>query len=68
MRVVILLASSCGLRVGAIPGLSVGSLEDVKDLYKITVYENEAEEYIVFCTNECKKSIKDYHCHAGAVR
>lgn len=60
MRVVILLASSCGLRVGAIPGLSVGSLEDVKDLYKITVYENEPEEYIVFCTNECKKSIKDY--------
>ena len=25
MRAVILLASSCGLRIGAIPGLSVGS-------------------------------------------
>lgn len=54
MRVVILLASSCGLRIGAIPGLSVGSLEEVKDLYKITVYENEPEEYTVFCTSECR--------------
>ena len=48
MRVVILLASGCGLRIGAIPSLSVGSLEEYKDLYKITVYENEPEEYIVF--------------------
>ena len=50
MRVVILLASGCGLRIGAIPCLSVGSLEEYKDLYKITVYENEPEEYIVFTT------------------
>jgi site-specific recombinase XerC len=28
MRCVVLLASSCGLRVGSIPGLSVGSLEE----------------------------------------
>ncbi|MDP9197016.1 MAG: hypothetical protein M3O24_00405 [Thermoproteota archaeon] len=60
MRVVILLASSCGLRIGAIPGLSVGSCEEVKGLYKITVYENEPEEYIVFCTNECRRAITDY--------
>ncbi len=60
MRVVILLASSCGLRVGAIPGLSVGSLEEVKDLYRITIYENEPEEYIVYCTNECRKAIDSY--------
>jgi len=60
MRVVILLASSSGLRVGAIPGLSVGSLEEVKDLYRIIVYEGEPEEYLVYCTNECRKAITDY--------
>ena len=60
MRVVILLASGCGLRIGAIPGLDVGSLEEYKDLYKITIYENEPEEYIVFSTSEGKKAIQNY--------
>ena len=56
----ILLASSWGLRIGAIPGLNVGSCEEYKDLYKITVYENQAEEYIVFSTSELKKEIISY--------
>jgi hypothetical protein len=60
MRVVILLASSCGLRIGAIPSLSVGSLEEYKSLYSITIYENTAEEYIVFSTSELKKEIISY--------
>jgi hypothetical protein len=60
MRVVILLASGCGLRVGAIPSLSVGSLEEYKGLFKITIYENEPEEYIVFATSELKKEILSY--------
>jgi site-specific recombinase XerD len=60
MRVVILLASGCGLRIGAIPGLNVGSLEEYKGLYKITIYENEEEEYIVFSTSEGKKAIQNY--------
>jgi hypothetical protein len=60
MRVVILLGSGCGLRIGAIPGLSVGSLEEYKGLYKITVYENQAEEYTVFSTSELKKAIDSY--------
>jgi site-specific recombinase XerC len=60
IRVVILLASSCGLRIGAIPILKVGSLKEVNDLYQITVYENEQEEYIAFCTSECRKAIEDY--------
>ena len=60
MRLVILLASSCGLRIGAIPGLSVGSLEEYKDLFKITIYENQSEEYTVFSTSELKKEILSY--------
>ena len=60
MRCVILLASSCGLRVGAIPGLSIGSCEEYKDLFKITIYENQPEEYVVFSTSELKKEILSY--------
>lgn len=60
MRVVILLASGCGLRIGSIPGLNVGSCEEYKGLYKITIYENEPEEYTVFCTSECRKAIDSY--------
>ena len=34
---------------------------DKGELYKVTVYENEPEEYITFCTTECKeKGIDPY--------
>jgi site-specific recombinase XerC len=59
MKCVILLCSH-GLRIGAIPGLNVSSLEEYKDLYKITVYEGLAEEFIVFSTTELKKVIDSY--------
>lgn len=60
MRAVILLLSSTGIRIGAVPGLKAGSCEEIKDLYKITIYENEPEEYTVFCTSECRKAIDAY--------
>jgi hypothetical protein len=60
MRCVVLLASGCGLRIGAIPGLNVGSCEEYKGLYKITVYENQPEEYTVFSTTEGKRAIQNY--------
>ena len=61
MRAVILILSSTGARIGSFTGLSIGNLEVVKDLYKITIYENEPEEYTVFCTSECKtKGIDPY--------
>ena len=56
MRAVILILSSTGVRVGSLPSLDVGSLEEIKDLFSILVYENQPEEYIVFCTNECRKN------------
>ena len=55
MRAVILLLCTSGQRIGSLPNLSVRSLKEVGDLYKITVYENEPEEYITFCTPECRK-------------
>jgi integrase len=56
-RVVILLMASAGMRVGAIHLLKIRNLEKVEkyQLYKITVYENEDEEYITFCTPECAR-------------
>lgn len=57
-RCIILILSSTGCRIGFLSSATVGSLEEVKgkDMYKITVYENEPEEYTVFCSSECKKS------------
>lgn len=60
MKVVILLCSSAGLRIGAIPLLNWGSLKEVDDIYQITVYENEPEKYVTFCSSECKKAILTY--------
>jgi site-specific recombinase XerD len=56
MRALILILSSAGLRINGLCGLTVGSLQEANDgkLYQITVYENEPEEYVTFCSSECK--------------
>lgn len=65
LKVVIHLAC-CGLRIGSIPDLSIGSYQGVsvpasgQDLYKISVYEGEPEAYVTFCTSECRKAIDAY--------
>ena len=35
-------------------------MEEYKDLFKITIYENQPEEYVVFSTSELKKEILSY--------
>lgn len=55
-RVIILLAGSSGVRIGAIPSLRFGNLEN----YKLTVYEGFKEEYFTFITPECKQAIEIY--------
>jgi integrase len=61
-RTIILLMASTGIRVGALPSLKIRSLERIEKygLYKITVYENEDEEYITYCTPECARAIDSY--------
>ena len=61
-RVAILLMSSSGIRVGALTSLKQRNLEriDKYNIYKVTVYENEDEEYITFCTPECATAIDSY--------
>jgi integrase len=66
MRTVILLLASTGMRIGAIPSLTLSNLEtiDIENsgikIYKITVYENHHEEQFTYCTPECAKAIDEY--------
>ena len=64
MKAVILLLSSTGMRIGAIPGLRLRNLERIEienfSIYKITVYENDKEEHCTYCTSECAAAIDNY--------
>jgi hypothetical protein len=53
---------SAGLRRGAIPSLKLKDLDEINqhDVYKITVYKKEQEQYTTFCTPECRKHIGQY--------
>jgi len=55
-KVLILLMESGGIRRGAIPSLKIRQLEN----HKLTVYENEPEEYFTFISLECRKAIDSY--------
>lgn len=71
-RVVILLMSSSGMRLGAIPEIRLKHLDQVKDesIYAIVVYEKTVGEYITYCTPECKAAIDgylDYRQRAGEI-
>src|SRR5215204_7113803 len=54
--------ASTGMRAGALPSLKIRNLERIEkySLYKITVYENNDEECITFCTPECGCAIDSY--------
>jgi integrase len=53
---------SSGMRVGALSTLKVRNLQkiDKYNLYRITVYEGDDEEYVTFCTPECAAVIDSY--------
>jgi integrase len=53
---------SAGLRRGALQYLRISDLEkiDKYNLYKISVYKKEQEQYTTFCTPECTKYIDQY--------
>ena len=54
--------ASSGLRRGAVPDLKLKDLEkiDKYNLYRITVYKKEQEQYITYCTPECASQIDRY--------
>jgi integrase len=61
-RAIILLMSSSGLRLGAIPELKIKDLTpiDKYSIYQVTVYRKSKSKYITFCTPEARKQIDDY--------
>ena len=59
-RVVILLMCSSGMREGAIAPIKLAHIQKMDEVYKISVYKNDPEEYTTFCSPECAKAIDDY--------
>ena len=62
MKACILLMTSAGLRLGAIPAIKMKHIEriDEYNLFKITVYDNSNDEYYTFCSPECAYFIDEY--------
>ena len=61
-KVMILLQSSAGLRIGALPELRIRNLKKIEKygIYKILVYEGTSDEYYCFCSSECAHAIDNY--------
>lgn len=60
VKAAFLILSSTGIRIGALGTLKIGDLERISDLYKITVYSGDKEQYITFTTPEAAKEIDTY--------
>jgi site-specific recombinase XerD len=61
-KAIILLIASTGMRVDAIPKLTLKDLipNDSYDIYKIRVYKKAHEQYYTFCTPESRKAVDMY--------
>ena len=66
-KAMVLLMCSTGVRIGALPLLTIGSLQKVEPqgypnahLYKIIIYEHEQETHYSYCTFECASAIDSY--------
>ena len=59
MRMIILLLSSTGCRIGALPALTLGNLTKIPDysLYKITLYEGTINEYYTIVREKQHKQV-----------
>jgi len=60
LKTAFLVLASTGIRIGALQSIRISDLERIDDLYKITVYSGDREEYLTFCTPECAKEIDAY--------
>jgi integrase len=70
-KALVLLLSSTGIRIGAIPSLQLRHLKKIPEysgLYRITIYEGTKEEHFTFTTPEAAAAIDvylDYRVRAG---
>jgi integrase len=60
IRTAFLILASTGMRIGALGSLKISDLEKIDDLYKVSVYSGDNENYITFTTPECTKEIDSY--------
>jgi integrase len=60
IRTVFSILASTGIRAGGVRSIRVGDLERINDIYKVTVYVRDNEEYFNFCTPETAKVIDNY--------
>lgn len=63
LKTAFIVLASTGIRIGALSSIKLSDLEQIDNLYKVTVYAGDREEYITFTTPECKKVIDDYLDH-----
>jgi site-specific recombinase XerC len=62
-RLIILLMTSTGMRIGALPGLRLSDIKRMDEfgLYLVYVYiQSKKDRYYTFTTPECTKAIDDY--------
>ena len=62
MKLVILLLTSTGQRIGSLSVLTLGSLTRIEDygIYKVTIYEGTNNEYYTFTTREFANAYEEY--------
>jgi len=60
IRTAFFILASTGMRIGALHSLRINDLEKIGNIYKITVYTGDREEYFTFCTPECAIEIDSY--------
>ncbi len=60
LKTAFLVLASTGIRIGALQSIRIGDMERIDNLYKVTVYRGDREEYFTFTTPECAKDIDAY--------
>ena len=60
LRAMILMYASTGMRREGLVQLTFGDLKAVEDLYEVTVYAGEPEEYKTYCTPEAREALDEY--------
>lgn len=60
-RVIILVLSSTGMRVGALAEVRIKNMKRIDNLYQFTLYPgSKKDQHITFCTPECAAAIDSY--------
>jgi len=60
VKLIVLIYASTGVRKSALPSMKFRHLQKIDNLYKLTIYEGEKEQYFTFCTPECAALIDQY--------